>query len=211
MRDDSGRVAYAYAKRSLDLVLGAVLLILTLPIVAALAIVIRVDSPGPIVFAQSRVARGGGVFTFYKFRTMLVDARTRFPALYAYEFDEPTIRTMRFKIIDDPRLTRVGRWLRRTSLDELPNLWNVLRGDISMVGPRPEIPEMIQYYEPSQLQKFAVKPGVTGLSQTSGRGLLSFQDTIAEDLRYVRECDFILDLSIIARTIAEVVRRQGAF
>ncbi len=203
--------AYAIAKRVFDLAVCIPMLVLTAPVLLVLAILIRLDSPGPVIFAQRRVARGGTVFTFYKLRTMYIDARERFPDLYAYRYDDATIRTMRFKILDDPRLTPVGRWLRRTSLDEIPNLWNVLRGDISMVGPRPEIPQMLPYYEPWQLEKFAVKPGVTGLSQISGRGLLGFQDTIAEDVRYVHERGFLVDLGILARTFVEVVRRQGAF
>ena len=202
---------YALVKRLLDLTFGVVLSLLSLPLIALIGILIRLDSPGPIVFRQVRIGRGGVPFRFYKFRTMYVDARERFPELYAYQYDDETIKTMRFKLLDDPRLTRVGRRLRRTSLDELPNLWNVLTGDISLVGPRPEIPQMLRYYTPAQLQKFAVKPGVTGLAQIGGRGLLSLQDTIAEDLRYVESCGFWTDLRILSRTAVEVVRRQGAF
>jgi lipopolysaccharide/colanic/teichoic acid biosynthesis glycosyltransferase len=203
--------SYAIAKRAFDLVVGILLFTFSLPLFVLLAILIRLDSPGPIVFRQVRVGLGGRPFHFYKFRTMYTDARERYPDLYAYRYDNEAIKTMRFKLLDDPRLTPLGQRLRRTSLDELPNLWNVLKGDISLVGPRPEIPQMLEYYSESQLQKFAVKPGVTGLAQIGGRGLLSFQDTIAEDLRYVATCRFWRDLWIIARTAIEVVRRQGAF
>jgi lipopolysaccharide/colanic/teichoic acid biosynthesis glycosyltransferase len=202
---------YETAKLVLDLLIGSIGLVLSLPVVTVLAILIRLDSPGPIIFSQARVGRGGRLFTFYKFRTMYNDARERYPELYRYAYDAETIRTMRFKILDDPRLTPIGRWLRRTSLDEIPNLWNVLRGELSVVGPRPEIPEMLRYYERWQLQKFTVKPGVTGYSQTSGRGLLPLQATIAEDVRYVRERSFLVDLKVMLVTCKEVVRRSGAF
>lgn len=206
-----GPAAYEISKRVLDVGISLVALVVTLPVMAVLAILIRLDSPGPIIFRQERLGRGAIRFRFYKFRTMYVDARERFPELYAYRYDAETIRTMRFKLIEDPRLTRVGRYLRRTSLDELPNLISVLRGDISLVGPRPEIPEMLPYYREDQLLKFSVQPGVTGLAQISGRGLLSFQDTIAEDVRYVRQRGFLRDLLVLVVTVKEIVKRQGAF
>ena len=198
-------------RRALEIVVGLILLILTLPIMAVIAFAIRIDSPGPVIFQQYRVGRNGRLFAFYKFRTMYADARERFPHLYAYRYDDQTVKTMRFKLIDDPRLTRLGQRLRRTSLDELPNLLNVLRGDVSLVGPRPEIPEMLAYYEPWQRVKFSVKPGLTGLAQISGRGILTLQETIAEDVRYVRDRSLSLDLRILVKTAAVIVRRQGAF
>ncbi|HLQ60238.1 MAG TPA: sugar transferase [Candidatus Acidoferrales bacterium] len=202
---------YELVKRTLDLLVALPALVITLPLMLLIAIIIRLDSRGPIVFRQERVARGGGGFRFYKFRTMQVDARDRYPHLYEYRYDEQTIATMRFKLLEDPRLTRVGRYLRKTSLDELPNLINVVLGDVSLIGPRPEIPEMLPYYKPWQLAKFSVKPGVTGLAQVSGRGLLTFQDTIAADLKYVSGCGLWLDLRILLWTLFEIVRRQGAF
>jgi lipopolysaccharide/colanic/teichoic acid biosynthesis glycosyltransferase len=207
----SERFVYEAAKRLLDLIVAIPAFLLSLPIIVVLAIMIRADSPGPVVFRQVRVAKGGGTFHFYKFRTMQVDARKKFPELYKYQYDPETIRTMRFKLIDDPRLTRVGSYLRRTSLDELPNLLNVITGQVSLVGPRPEIPEMLPYYEDWQRAKFSVKPGVTGLAQVGGRGLLTFQDTIAADLRYVGQRSFWLDLRVIFQTVVEIVKRQGAF
>lgn len=205
------RSLYDVVKRALDLLVAIPALVLALPIIVLIGVAIRIDSPGPIVFRQQRVGRNGVPFRFYKFRTMYVDARERFPHLYRYQYDQETIRTMKFKLIDDPRLTRLGRYLRKTSLDELPNLLNVITGDVSLVGPRPEIPEMLPYYEGWQLAKFSVKPGVTGLAQISGRGLLSFQDTIAADVEYVAGRGIGLDLSIILSTVIEVIRRQGAF
>lgn len=141
---------------------------------------------------------------------MHVDSRERCPELYAYQYTPNEIRTLYFKTPDDPRHTRFGGWLRRTSLDELPNFINVLLGQMTLVGPRPEIPEMWRYYSDDQRLKFAVKPGVTGTAQINGRGLLSFQKTIALDCRYVRERSIVGDLKIIAQTMVAAVAGQGA-
>ncbi|HET8568497.1 MAG TPA: sugar transferase [Candidatus Limnocylindria bacterium] len=202
---------YALCSRALDIVLGTALTIVALPVMAVVAVLVRLDSPGPVIFSQRRVGLAGRPFTFYKFRTMRADARARFPDLYAYRYTEAEIEQMYFKIFDDPRLTRLGRRLRKTSLDELPNLLCVLRGDMALVGPRPELPEMVRYYRPEQLPKFSVKPGVTGLAQVTGRGILRFQDTIAADLEYVRRRSFAFDIEILLRTIRSVVTRVGAF
>jgi lipopolysaccharide/colanic/teichoic acid biosynthesis glycosyltransferase len=202
---------YETTKRILDLAVGSLLLLIALPIMLATAILIRIDSPGPIVFRQDRIGRGGKPFKFFKFRTMYADARLRFPELYAYRFDPETVKTMRYKEVDDPRLTRVGRWLRRTSLDELPNLVNVLRGDVTLVGPRPEIYEWLPYYDDSQLVKFSVKPGVTGFAQVHGRSLLTFQQVLTEDVLYVHSRSLLIDMKVLALTVKEVLIRQGAF
>lgn len=202
--------AYAIAQRAIDLVVSVILLVLTLPIVLFLTVLIRLDSRGPAVFRQRRLGRDGKLFVFYKFRTMYVDARERFPDLYSYEYTPDEIESMRFKLPYDPRNTRVGRWLRRTSLDELPNLLNVLKGDMSLVGPRPEIPEMLQYYRWDQLPKFEVRPGVTGLAQVSGRNILRFQETIDADLRYVATRSLGQDIRILFRTVWAVIMRVGA-
>jgi lipopolysaccharide/colanic/teichoic acid biosynthesis glycosyltransferase len=196
--------------RTLDILVAVGLLIITLPIIVALVIVIRCDSAGPAIFRQTRVGHRGVLFRFYKFRTMYVDARERHPGLYAYDYTSDEIETMYFKLPDDPRCTRVGKWLRRTSLDELPNLVNIIRGDMAIVGPRPEIPEMLPHYGVSQLAKFAVKPGLTGPSQIGGRNLLTFQQTIAYDLDYVSTRTVFGDISIIARTPLAVMRMIGA-
>jgi lipopolysaccharide/colanic/teichoic acid biosynthesis glycosyltransferase len=202
---------YVATKRLVDILVGTVAFVVALPIIIILAVLIKLDSPGPAIFRQRRVGLRGKTFTFYKFRTMWVDARQRYPSLYAYRYTDDEIRTMYFKVIDDPRLTRVGRHLRRTSLDELPNLLNVLKGDMSLVGPRPEIPDMLPYYTPEQLVKFSVKPGVTGLAQVSGRSLLRFQETNQADVEYVRRRSFLFDLMILVRTVKCVALRVGAF
>jgi len=204
-------VAYTVMTRLLDIVLGLAGLLVTLPVMLVIAAIIRADSPGPAVFRQVRVGEGGRLFRFYKFRTMWADARERFPELYAYRYSEDEVRCMHFKHDDDPRLTRFGAWLRRTSLDELLNLINVLKGDMTLVGPRPEIPELVPYYWEDQLEKFLVKPGVTGLAQITGRGRLSFQETIASDLAYCARRSLRLDLKIIFTTTKKVFVQDGAF
>jgi lipopolysaccharide/colanic/teichoic acid biosynthesis glycosyltransferase len=204
------RPVYDTTKRGIDLLLAPLLLVVALPLIVVLALIVKLDSPGPALFRQTRVGKNGRLFTFYKFRTMYVDARERFPELYAYRYSEAERETMFFKLASDPRCTRVGRLLRRTSLDELPNVINVIRGDMACVGPRPEIPEMLAHYKPEQLVKFTVKPGLTGLAQISGRNLLTFQETIRHDLEYVRNRSLRFDLYVLARTPVVVVQMIGA-
>ncbi|NTU79347.1 MAG: sugar transferase [Chloroflexales bacterium] len=207
----AGSTAYIVGKRLIDIVVSIATLLLSLPVMLGLALLIRLDSPGPALFCQKRVGKDGRLFTFYKFRTMWLDARERFPELYTYSYSAEEIGEMYFKQPDDPRLTRLGRWLRKTSLDELPNFVNVLLGHMSVVGPRPEIPEMLPYYSDTQLMKFSVLPGVTGLAQISGRAALRFQETIHHDLTYCYQRDLWLDFQIILRTIRSIVYRSGAF
>ena len=202
---------YAFVKRAMDLLIAVPLFVATLPMMLIIGLLIRVDSPGPALFRQTRIGRDGRAFRFYKFRTMYVDAPQRFPEMYAYNYSREELQTMYFKLIDDPRLTRLGQHLRRTSLDELPNLINVVLGNVSLVGPRPDIPEMVRYYRPDQMLKLTSKPGVTGLAQISGRGVLRFQETLAADLEYCRKRSLWLDLQILARTAHTVFSRVGAF
>ncbi len=213
-------------------------LIIFFPVMLAIALVIKLDSPGPALFFQKRVGRsklakgrslnkkdGGPVssgdsenifyvpqtFWFIKFRTMYADAKERFPKLYNYNYSKKEIDHIPFKVEKDPRITRAGQWLRSSTLDELPNFWNVLTGDMRLVGPRPEIPEMLPNYRPHQMTKFTVKPGITGLPQINGRGRLTFQRTVAYDLEYVEKKSVFLDLKILAVTVWKVITRQGAF
>ena len=203
--------SYRIAKRAIDVVAAAVLIVLTSPVMLAVAALIRIDSRGPAVFRQQRVTRGGRPFTFYKFRTMYVDARERFADLYDYEFGRGEFTASYYKLADDPRNTRVGRWLRRTTLDELPNLFNVLKGDLSLVGPRPEIPELVPHYPPENLACFFTKAGLTGLAQVAGRSLLTVDERLTLDTRYVANQSLLLDLRILARTVGAVVKGIGAF
>ncbi len=222
------------ARRVMDISVALPVLVLTMPLMLLIALLIRLDSPGPALFRQIRMTRdrrgvrhedlvsakgddrrkekmAGRPFVFLKFRTMYVDARERFPQLYEYKYSEDEIRNMKFKLDNDPRVTRIGHFLRRSSLDELPNFWNVLTGDMTLSGPRPEIPEMSPYYTDEQLKKFQVTAGVTGPAQIGGRGDLSFQDTVNVDAAYAVNRTLKGDIKIIWKTILAVLKRRGAF
>ena len=209
----STRVAASHGalQRLVEVLTAIIALVISSPIMLLVWAIIRIDSPGPAIFRQRRVGKDGKVFWFYKYRTLYVDARERFPELYAYNYSPEQVATLHFKLSHDPRVTRVGRWLRMSTLDELPNFWNLLQGDIAIVGPRPEIPEMLKHYRPEQMLKFSVRPGITGLAQTHGRGKLSLQDTIKLDLEYVERRSLWLDLRIIGRTVLMVLTLDGAF
>ena len=142
---------------------------------------------------------------------MYVYARQRFPELYAYQFADGEFDQSFYKLADDPRNTRVGRWLRRTTLDELPNLLNVLAGDLSLVGPRPDLPELVRHYKSDELSCLTVKAGLTGLAQVSGRSLLTVRERLTLDQRYVANQSLALDVRILARTATVVLAREGAF
>ncbi len=205
------RSAARLLHRSFEIVFASAVLAIASPVILLIAIIIRLDSPGPALFFQKRVGKNGKTFTFLKFRTLYVDARQRFPELYRYQYTPDQLVDLRFKVDKDPRVTRQGNWLRRTSLDELPNFWNVLKGDMALVGPRPEIPEMLPYYTGDMLQKFSVRPGVTGPAQVSGRGRLTFFDTVEFDLEYVRRQSFAYDMRILLTTVRMVLAQDGAF
>lgn len=199
------------AQRLFEISVASVALVLALPLMLLIALIIRLDSPGPVLFRQQRVGQGGLLFPFIKFRTLYADARQRFPELYAYQYSAQQLSDLKFKVDDDPRVTRVGVWLRKSSLDELPNFWNVLTGEMALVGPRPEIPEMLPYYQGEMLLKYSVRPGVTGPAQISGRGRLGFFETVKHDLDYVRDRSFWYDIRVMLTTIKKVVLRDGAF
>ena len=194
-------------KRIMDIILGGLGLIIALPIMGVLALAIKMDSPGPIFFIQKRIGRNGKPFMAYKFRSMVADAERLKPQLQQLnEADGPL-----FKIKDDPRLTRVGRFLRRTSLDELPQIFNVLKGEMSLVGPRPALPEEVAAYEPWHRKRLEALPGMTGLWQVSGRSNLGFDEMVMLDIYYVENWSPGLDLSILIRTIPKVLVGEGAY
>jgi lipopolysaccharide/colanic/teichoic acid biosynthesis glycosyltransferase len=226
------------ARRTLDIAVSSLALMLLSPIFLVMALVVKLDSPGPVIFKQIRIGRdrrrrrehvrderrsrdmGGRPFVFYKFRTMYADARTRFPELYAYDYTPDDLQNLPMKVLmgiktgqlgEDPRVPPLCRWFRRSSLDELPNFWNVLKGDMHVVGPRPDIPENLRYYKPWQMTKFDIEPGVTGLAQIHGRGRLSFYETLAYDTEMVERRSIALDLEILAKTAIRIVSRDGAF
>jgi exopolysaccharide biosynthesis polyprenyl glycosylphosphotransferase len=196
----------AFAKRSFDILFAGGLLLVLSPVLLLIALAVKVTSRGPVFFSQQRIGRGGRIFTIHKFRTMVRDAEARLAELQALnEADGPL-----FKIRDDPRITTVGRFLRRASLDELPQLWNVVRGEMSMVGPRPALPAEAAQWEPKLLQRLRVRPGLTGMWQVHGRSNASFNDYGRLDLYYVDNWSIITDLGIIARTGPCLIRRDGA-
>lgn len=199
------------ARRILESAIAAAVLLISLPVMMLVALAIRFNSPGPVLFRHKRVGIGGRLFNFVKFRTLYHDARQRFPELYQYQYTPEEIEALAFKVPNDPRVTSIGEWLRRTTLDELPNFWNVVTGDMALVGPRPEIPEMLPYYRDEHLIKFSVPPGVTGLAQISGRGRLRFLETARLDAEYAANPSLRQDLRIFARTISLVLRQDGAF
>ncbi len=203
-RTRAGSAPLGRWRRLLDLYVAAVGLALVWPLLAVLALLIRMESPGPVFFRQRRVGLGGRPFTIYKFRTMRRDAP---PADYIVRDFRTFIFTPAGR---DPRLTRIGAVLRRTSFDEVPQLLNVLRGEMSLVGPRPEIPELVAQYPPAYHARHTVLPGITGLAQINGRSDLTYAQTIAYDLSYVRHRSDALDLHILARTVLPVLRGTGA-
>lgn len=194
-------------KRALDVALVLLTAPLSLPLGLVLATIVRMDSPGPALFRQTRVGKHGKHFTCYKFRTMVADAEARKAELARLnEADGPL-----FKIRRDPRITRVGHFLRRSSLDELPQLWNVLRGEMSLVGPRPGLPDEVARYEPWHRRRLEVTPGLTGLWQVLGRSNTSFDEMVRLDIYYAESWSVSMDLLILFKTIPAVLIGKGAY
>jgi len=200
-------LVYRAAKRCLDLALALSGLLLLLPLLPAIVILIKLDSRGPVLFTQKRVGRGGRLFTCYKFRSMVQNAESLKSHLVS--LNEATGPA--FKIREDPRITAIGAFLRRSSLDEVPQLFNVVLGDMSVVGPRPQIPAEVELYEPWHRRRLDVKPGITCLWQISGRSHLSFEDWMRLDLDYIRQRSLRLDLMILLKTVPAVIARKGAY
>ncbi|WP_422116311.1 sugar transferase [Brachybacterium sp. UNK5269] len=196
-------------KRAFDVIASALLLLLLSPVLAVIALSVRLSDGGGAFFRQDRVGRDGERFEFLKFRSMVVDAEARRAELEQLARDRGN--DVMFKMSDDPRITRVGKVLRRYSLDELPQLWNVLRGDMSLVGPRPALPQEVSDYDEDARRRLAVRPGITGLWQVSGRSDLSWEDTVRLDLFYVDNWSFTQDLLILVRTVRAVLASRGAY
>jgi len=193
-------------RRSVELLLATALLVILSPVLVAIAIAIKLDSPGPVLFRQLRCGLHGRPFTFLKSRSMRVDAEALKKDLAPYnEMDGPA-----FKMTNDPRVTPLGGFLRRTSLDELPQLWNIIRGDMSIVGPRPAVLEEVRQYEPWQRRRLSMKPGLTCLWQVNGRNELTFDEWMRLDLEYIDNWSLWLDLKIAFKTIPAVLFGRGA-
>lgn len=201
------RVAPARYKRVLDIALILLSVPVILPVLLGLALAVRLSSAGPILFFQTRIGRDGKPFRMVKFRSMYPDAEARRAALLA----QSDRAGLCYKHKDDPRVTPIGRILRRSSLDELPQLWNVLRGDMSLVGPRPALPEEVALYSPAARERLAGLPGLTGLWQVSGRADISFDEMVAMDVCYLRSASLLGDLVLICRTFGAVASARGAY
>ena len=194
-------------KAAFERLVALTALIATGPLLLVIGLIIRLTSHGPAMFRQERVGLNGRLFVIWKFRTMVADADSRLAeVLHLNEVD-----AVLFKAREDPRVTPVGRFLRRWSLDELPQLWNVLRGDMSLVGPRPPLPSEVEKYADETYRRLLVKPGITGLWQVSGRSALSWEESIQLDLHYVDNWSLLLDLVLLAKTVKAVVLRRGAW
>jgi len=194
------------AKRALDLCGACVGLLVCAVVAVFYAPVLRRESPGPLFFRQVRVGRNGRQFLMYKFRTMHLDAEQRLSELRSQNEMSGAL----FKLRNDPRVTPTGRWLRRTHLDEFPQFWNVLRGDMSLVGTRPPTPDEVAEYSPHHRGRLSFRPGITGIWQIAGNGEVgSFEDVVRLDRRYIEQWSLWLDLKILSKTIVKVSRRTG--
>ncbi len=198
---------YRVSKRTFDLAVASVALVLLVPIIPVIAAMIRLDSPGPVLFKQDRLGKNGRVFKFYKFRSMHIDAERHKQEVESLnEQDGPV-----FKVRSDPRITSVGKFLRRSSLDEIPQILNVFRGEMTVVGPRPPLPSEVEHYQPWHRKRLEVRPGITCLWQISGRSHLSFNEWMRLDMEYLKQRSFRTDLLILLKTIPAVIARKGAY
>ena len=193
-------------KRAMDVVLAGAVLILSAPLMAAVAAAVKLSSPGPALFGQRRVGLGGRPFTIYKFRTMVVDAEQQQEKLMARNEQQGPV----FKIRNDPRVTPLGRLLRKTSIDELPQLWNVLKGEMSLVGPRPPLDKEVRQYELWQRRRLDVTPGITCTWQVSGRSKIAFTEWVRMDIRYIFARSLKKDVGLLWQTLPAVILRKGA-
>ena len=206
-KEDSLNI-YEQLKRLMDGILAGTGLLLLAPFLAILAIFIKLESPGPILFAQTRIGLCGRKFQCWKFRSMYVDAEKRKQSLMAEnEMQGGTT----FKIKNDPRITKVGRFIRKASIDELPQLWNVIVGQMSLVGPRPPVPQEVLKYSAYDKQRLIVKPGITCIWQVSGRSDIPFKDQVRLDVEYIRKRSLWMDLLLLLRTIPAVLLAKGAY
>lgn len=196
-----------WVKEAVERTCAVLGLLVLLPVLVVLGVLVRLDSSGPAIYSQVRVGRDGRLFTMYKLRSMSSAAHDERMQLVACNESDGVL----FKIRQDPRVTRTGRWLRRTSLDELPQLWNVVRGEMSLVGPRPALPDEVERYGVDPRRRLVVKPGITGLWQVSGRSDLSWAESVRLDVRYVDNWSLGLDLAILVRTVRAVVSHRGAY
>ena len=195
-------------KRVFDIVVAAILLVLLFPVFLTVGIAIRLEDPGPILFKQKRVGRWGTLFTMWKFRSMYTDAEERKTEIMAQNEMEGGVT---FKMKDDPRVTKVGRIIRKTSIDELPQLWNVVKGDMSLVGPRPPVPQEVDEYSLSDRRRLEVIPGITCIWQVSGRSDIPFDQQVELDVQYIQSQSFWTDIKILLKTVPALLFGTGAY
>ena len=195
------------SKRALDVLLSAIALIILSPLFFLIAVLIKLEDRGPVFFAQTRVGKFGREFKMFKFRSMCLDAEQRLKDLLIKNQHSQGIT---FKIRNDPRITRVGNWIRKFSLDELPQFYNVFRGDMSLVGPRPPVPREVALYSQSDRRRLAVKPGITCLWQVSGRAEIDFSGQVRLDVQYIESQRISTDLRILVKTVPAVISGRGA-
>jgi exopolysaccharide biosynthesis polyprenyl glycosylphosphotransferase len=199
--------ASLFAKRIIDFAIALVSLVILTPLFVAIATLIKLDTPGPVIFRQTRIGKNGKTFNFYKFRTMVEDAEQQKEGLvWLNEATGPL-----FKIKNDPRITKTGSWLRKTSLDELPQLFNVIKGEMSLVGPRPALPDEVNRYNALSMKRLLVMPGMTGVWQVNGRSNATFEEMINYDLRYIKDWSLWTDIKILFKTIPAVLKNHGAY
>ena len=204
----SGLIMYERCKRCIDCLASGLGLLVLSPFFALLAIAIKLESPGPVLFSQTRLGQGGTPFRCWKFRSMFIDAEQRKQELLTEnEMDGGTT----FKMKRDPRVTRVGRFIRKASIDELPQLWNVLVGDMSLVGPRPPVPQEVASYSAYDRQRLMVKPGITCIWQVSGRSDIPFEEQVGLDIKYIVGRSLRMDVALLLRTIPAVLFARGAY
>lgn len=194
-------------KRLFDIILSLIGIIILSPVYLIITICIKADSKGPAIFKQTRVGKDEKNFTIYKFRTMVVGAEKK----KALDIDPSNLENFVFQSKSDNRITKLGSFLRKSSLDEIPQLFNVLNGTMSLVGPRPEIPDVVKYYTAEYRQRLLVTPGITGLAQVSGRGEIELGKTIHFDLMYIKDFSIWFDIKLLFRTVTSVFKKEGAF
>ncbi len=207
-KDVNNRQSFLFTKRLIDIIGSIVGLIGLSPIMVWAAYKIKQEENGsPVFFVQERVGKNGKTFKMYKFRSMCMDAEQKLIEL----IDQNEVEGAMFKIKEDPRVTNIGKKLRKTSIDELPQLWNVLKGEMSLIGPRPALPREVKKYDAYDMQRLLVKPGCSGLWQVSGRNELSFKEMVELDVKYIEEQSVISDLTVIFRTIGIMIKPNGAY
>lgn len=195
-------------KRTVDVIGSAGALLVFFPVLAAVAVLIKFEDGGPIFFRQNRVGKDGKIFKMFKIRSMHMNAEARKLQLSRHN---QHVRSATFKMKNDPRITRLGRWIRQYSVDEIPQFWNVLKGDMTLVGPRPAVPGEVIEYRARELRRLVVKPGITGLWQIGGRGDIDFEGQVRLDLEYIRSEGFWANLRILLLTVPAVLLGRGAY